>query len=424
MPVALVDCNNFYVSCERAFNPALEGRPVVVLSNNDGCAVARSNEVKALGVKMGAPWFQLRELALKHGIVALSSNYELYADMSNRVMTILSAFSPQQEVYSIDECFLDLAGFESRNLMRYGQEMRQRIRRWLGIPVCVGIAASKTLAKLANHVAKKQPKWQGVCDFGALAPSALEELLAAIDVSEVWGVGRRTRERLGGMGIHNVSALKRADTALIRRRFSVTLERTVLELRGTPCLTLEEITPAKQQIISSRSFGSPITSQQELSEAIASYMSRAAEKLRAQHCVAGAIQVNIRTSPHRVDDAQYSNAITLPLTTAGSDTRLLVRAALWGLKRLFRPGYRYANAGVMLMEISPDDNVQQSLFQTNADDGKSVRLMQAMDAINRRMGQDTVFLAGAGIGKRWRMKRGSKSPGYTTDWGEVAPAKC
>lgn len=424
MPVALVDCNNFYVSCERAFNPALEGKPVVVLSNNDGCAVARSNEVKALGVKMGAPWFQLRELALKHGIVALSSNYELYADMSNRVMTILSAFSPQQEVYSIDECFLDLAGFKSRNLMRYGQEMRQRIRRWLGIPVCVGVAASKTLAKLANHVAKKQPGWQGVCDFGALAPSALEELLATIDVSEVWGVGRRTRERLGGMGIHNVSALKRADTALIRRRFSVTLERTVLELRGAPCLALEDIVPAKQQIISSRSFGSPVTSQQELSEAIATYMSRAAEKLRAQHCVAGAIQVNIRTSPHRVDDAQYSNAITLPLTTAGSDTRLLVRAALWGLKRLFRPGYRYANAGVMLLEISPDDNVQQSLFQTDADDGKSVRLMQAMDAINRRMGQDTVFLAGAGIGKRWRMKRGNKSPGYTTDWGEIAVARC
>jgi len=302
--------------------------------------------------------------------------------------------------------------------------MRQRIRRWLGIPVCVGIAASKTLAKLANHVAKKQPEWQGVCDFGALASPALEELLAAIDVGEVWGVGRRIRERLGGMGIHNVSSLKCADTVLIRQRFSVTLERTVLELRGISCLTLEETAPAKQQIISSRSFGSPVTSQQELSEAIATYMSRAAEKLRAQHCVAGAIQVNIRTSPHREEDAQYSIAITLPLTTAGSDTRLLVRAALWGLKRLFRPGYRYANAGVMLMEISPDDSVQQSLFQTDANDGKSVRLMQAMDAINRRMGQDTLFLAGAGIGKRWRMKRGNKSPGYTTDWGEMAVARC
>ncbi len=424
MPIALVDCNNFFVSCERVFNPALEGKPVVVLSNNDGCAVARSNEVKALGVKMAAPWYQLRDLARRHGIVALSSNYELYADMSNRVMTILSAFSPRQEVYSIDECFLDLDGLEHRDLTRYGQEIRQRVRQWVGMPVCVGIAASKTLAKLANHVAKKQAAWNSVCDFGTLNAVALDELLDGIEVGEVWGVGRRTQERLGRMGIHSVLALKRADTGLIRQRFSVTLERTVRELRGIPCLALEELTPTNRQIISSRSFGTPVTSLQELSEAVATYVSRAAEKLRSQQAVAGAIQVYIRTNPHREDDPQYSNSMVLPLGTASSDTSRLVRAAQWGLRRIFRQGYRYAKAGVMLMDISPTDNVQQSLFGASENDGKSARLMQALDAINRRMGQNTLFLAGAGVEKRWRMRRGNKSPGYTTEWGEVALARC
>lgn len=424
MPIALVDCNNFFVSCERVFNPALEGKPVVVLSNNDGCAVARSNEAKALGVKMAAPWYQMRELAHRHGIVALSSNYELYADMSNRVMAILSAFSPRQEVYSIDECFLDLAGMAHRDLTRYAQEIRQRVRQWLGMPVCVGIAASKTLAKLANHVAKKQPEWDGVCDFGTLSTAALDDLLAGIEVGAVWGVGRRTQERLDKMGIHSVLALRRADTGLIRQRFSVTLERTVRELRGIPCLALEELTPANQQIISSRSFGTPVTSLQELSEAVTTYVSRAAEKLRGQQAVAGAIQVYIRTNPHREDDPQYSNSMVLPLTTASSDTTRLVRAAQWGLRRIFRPGYRYAKAGVMLMEIGRADGVQQSLFALTENEEKSARLMQALDSINRRMGQNTLFLAGAGVEKAWRMRRGNKSPGYTTEWGEVALARC
>jgi len=424
MPIALVDCNNFFVSCERVFNPALEGRPVVVLSNNDGCAVARSNEVKALGVKMAAPWFQLRDLARQHDIVALSSNYELYADMSNRVMSILSAFSPRQEVYSIDECFLDLAGMEHLDLTRYAQEIRQRIRQWVGMPVCVGIAASKTLAKLANHVAKKQPAWNSVCDFGTLSAAALDDLLAGIEVGEVWGVGRRTQERLARMGIHSVLALQRADTNLIRQRFSVTLERTVRELRGIPCLALEELAPTNQQIISSRSFGTPVTSLRELSEAVTTYVSRAAEKLRAQQAVAGAIQVTIRTNPHREDDPQYSNSMVLPLTTASSDTTRLVRAAQWGLRRIFRPGYRYAKAGVMLMDICRADGVQQSLFALTENEEKSARLMQALDSINQRMGQNTLFLAGAGVRKAWRMRRGNKSPGYTTEWGEVALARC
>ena len=250
---ALIDGNNFYVSCERVFNPSLEGKPVVVLSNNDGCAVARSQEVKALGITMATPWFQMQDLAKKHGIIALSSNYTLYADMSNRMMAVLRKFSPQQEVYSIDECFLSLDGFNT-DLTAYGQRIRQQVKRWTGIPVCVGIGSSKTLAKLANHVAKKRPEWHGVCDLGNLSASALDALLASIEVGEVWGVGSRIREKLASIQIHTVLALQQADSSLIRQQFSVVMERTIMELRGVSCLALEEIAPAKQQIMCSRSF--------------------------------------------------------------------------------------------------------------------------------------------------------------------------
>lgn len=283
---ALIDGNNFYVSCERVFNPQLENKPVVVLSNNDGCAVARSAEVKALGVKMGTPWFQMQDLAREHGIIALSSNYTLYADMSNRMMSVLRQYSPHQEVYSIDECFLGLDGMR-QDLTAYGQTMRQQVRRWTGIPVCVGIGPTKTLTKLANHIAKKGAKWNGVCDLGALQEAALNDLLAGIEVGEVWGVGRRLREQLAEMNIHTVLALKQADSNLIRRRFSVVLERIVLELRGISCMELEQVAPDKQQIVCSRSFGMAVLTLAELGEAVSSYMTRAAQKLRRQSSAAG-----------------------------------------------------------------------------------------------------------------------------------------
>ncbi len=416
---ALIDGNNFYVSCERVFNPALEGRPVVVLSNNDGCAVARSAEVKALGVRMATPWFQMQDLARKHGIVALSSNYTLYADMSNRMMSLLRQFSPRQEIYSIDECFLGLEGF-SRDLTAYGQEIRQRVRQWIGIPVCVGIAPSKTLAKLANHIAKKGPEWNGVCDLGALPDAERDRLMASIEAGEVWGVGRRLREQLAAIGIHTVLALKQADPALIRRRFSVVLERTVLELRGISCMGMEEVAPSKQQIVCSRSFGLPVLHLAELSEAVSSYATRAAEKLRRQSSVAGALHVYIATSPFREKDPQYSRGITIPLPQAADDTSRLVRAALWGLKQIYRPGYRYAKAGVMLMELGPAGCQQQALFGDEGAEKRSARLMQALDSINRKMGKDTLFLASSGIVKGWGMKQGNRSPCYTTDWGELA----
>lgn len=308
---ALVDCNNFYASCEKLFDPKLAGRPLVVLSNNDGCVVARSAQAKALGVPMGVPWFKIQALAREHGIVARSSNYALYADMSNRVVEILSGFTPCMEVYSIDESFLDFRGFADRTT--HGQFIRQRIAHWLGLPVCVGIAPTKTLAKLANHIAKKDPRFEGVCDLAQMAPEVRAAHFAAIDVGEVWGVGRRIAEQLAGMNIRTVADLANTNPQAIRRRFSVVLERTVRELNGTGCLDLEEMAPPKQQIMASRSFGQSVEDLPTLKEAVAAYTSRAAEKLRQQACVAGALTVMIRTNPFKPEAPQYQRTVTVPL---------------------------------------------------------------------------------------------------------------
>ncbi|BCB25917.1 DNA polymerase V subunit UmuC [Sulfurimicrobium lacus] len=421
--IALIDCNNFYVSCERVFNPRLEGRPVVVLSNNDGCVVARSNEVKALGVGMAVPWFQIRALAEQHDIVALSSNYALYADMSNRVMAILSSFSPSQEVYSIDECFLDLSGFEHLGLTRYAQTMRHRIRRQLGLPVCVGIATSKTLAKLANHVAKKRAAFDSVCDFGALDSGDLDRLLGDIEVGEVWGVGRRLAPKLGDMGIRTVLDLKRASPARIRQRFSIVLERTVEELNGVPRLSLEEVTAPNQQIISSRSFGMPVLGLAELQQAVQTYTVRAALKLRRQNALAGAIHVFIRTNPFKENAPQYSPSITVPLASPTSDSIALSHGALQGLKTIYRPGFAYTKAGVMLSELIPASRRALTLFDDPAQLARSTGLMQALDRINQTFGQGTIKLAGEGLTPHWHTKSERKSPCYTTRLSDVVVAQ-
>jgi len=417
--IALIDVNNFYVSCERVFNPALEGKPVVVLSNNDGCAIARSNEVKALGVKMGEPWFKLKDLARQHGIIAYSSNYALYADMSNRVMEILRQFSPQQEVYSIDECFLDLTGFQTRNLTDYGQQIKGRIRQWTGLPVCVGMGATKTLAKLANHIAKKNPQFNGVCDSNAMAADEWDDWLSRIEVGEVWGIGRKLAPQLSDMGIRSVLDLKQADATTLRSRFSVVLEKTIRELNGIVCLELEEMAPPKQQIVSSRSFGIHVSDLESLQESVTLYMSRAAEKLRRQQSYAGAVHVFIRTSPHNPKEPYYANAMTIPLPSPTDDTRQLVRSALWGLKRIYKPGHRYQKAGVMLSELVPAEGCQGDLFSTAKPDMKSAKLMEAMDQINRSMGKQRLKLGSEGFRQLWKMKQGNKSPCYTTRWGEM-----
>jgi DNA polymerase V len=418
---ALVDVNNFYVSCERVFNPSLEARPVVVLSNNDGCAVARSNEVKALGVKMGTPWFQLSALARQHSIVALSSNYALYADMSSRVVSILRDYSPNVEVYSIDESFLGLNGLDSLwpSFADMGQSMRQRVLQWTGLPVCVGIGPSKTLAKLANHIAKKNPRFNGVCDFAAMHPPEMSSLLAGIEVGEVWGVGRRIEAHLQAAGIRTVKDLRDAPSAWLRSRFGVVMERTGSELQGMSCLALEEVAPAKKQIIASRSFGQPVHALPDLSEALVSHTSRAAEKLRSQDGICSAIHVFIHTNPFRSQDPQYSNSVVIPLPNASADTRLLVRAALFGLKRIYKPGYAYKKAGVMLMEISDAQTAQGSLLLEHGKGQRSEGLMKAMDTLNQRYGRQAISVFASAAPKSWAMRRENMSPCYTTRWSDV-----
>lgn len=415
---ALVDCNNFYASCEKLFNPKLKDRPVVVLSNNDGCVVARSAEVKKLGIPMGVPWFKLREEAKRYGIVAFSSNYALYADLSNRVVQVLSEFSPCIEVYSIDESFLDLSGFERVGYQAYGAEIRQRVADWLGLAVCVGVGTTKTLAKLANHAAKKNLAGaDGVCDFTTMDEYELTKLFSCIDVGEVWGVGRKISARLEAMGIHTVQQLRDSDAETIRSQFSVVLERTVRELRGLSCLDLQEVVPEKQQIMSSRSFGQLIYDLADLEEAVANYVGKAAEKLRAQESLAGAVQVYIRTNIFKPEVPQYQRSFTVPLPEASSDTRVLTKWALKVLRRIYQPGYGYHKAGITLMNIAPAANQQFSLFASGgAGDARSQALMGVLDGINGKYGRGTVRLAAEGVEKAWQMRRGNLSPGYTTDW--------
>jgi len=418
--IALVDVNNFYVSTERVFNPKLEGKPVVVLSNNDGCVVARSAEVKALNIPMGEPWFKLKDIAKQHGIIAYSSNYALYADMSNRIMTVLSEFSHRQEIYSIDECFLDLTG-HPQDPKQTGQLIRQRIKQWVGVPVCVGIASSKTLAKLSNHVAKKRSQYQGVCNFNAMSPTEISDILDSIEVGEVWGIGRKLDAQLQVGGIHTVRQLRDFDVTRLRNRFGVVMERTVRELRGESCIEMSDIAPPKQQIISSRSFGRYVTELPELEEAVSSYVSRAAEKLRNQHSVASTLYVYIRTNPHKEGEPQYSPGLMIGLEQASCDTMKLVDAALKGLRHIYRNGYRYQKAGVMLSDIRPAGIVQGELFAPELPKPSSAqsKLMDTLDQINRKMGNGTLKIASEGTQQHWQMKRGNVSPAYTSRWSEL-----
>ena len=421
--IALIDGNNFYVSCERVFQPELEGKPVVVLSNNDGCVVARSQEVRALGVAMGTPWFKLKDLVRQHGIIGKSSNYTLYADMSQRMHAVIGQFAPEQEIYSIDETFLDLTGF-NRNLVEYGQQIRQRVRQWTGIPVCVGVGGTKTLAKLANHSAKKilVPEMaDGVVNFNQMSPGELNQLFGSIDVGEVWGVGRKNKERLYDIGIQTVKDLRNSSVSRIKNEFNVVLARTVAELNGESCLALEEVAPPKQQIVSSRSFGQPVLLLEDLNEAVVSYASRAAEKLRKQHHVASVIQVFVQTNPFKPDEPQYNNGVTVKLAKQTNDTFLLASAALYGLKRIYKPGYAYKKAGVMLGSLCPENLVPVDLF-TGFNEPETQRartLMATLDEINTKMGRGTVRSAGEGIQKAWAMRSGNKSNAFTTDWEQL-----
>jgi DNA polymerase V len=421
--IALVDCNNFYVSCERVFRPDLIGKPVAVLSNNDGCIVARSQEVKDLGIKMGVPVYQVQALIQRHKIQLFSSNYTLYADMSARVMSILEEFTPSQEVYSIDEAFLDLTGVCNQDPIAYGQCIRKTVLRSTGIPVCVGMGPTKTLAKLANFAAKKWKQTGGVLDLSD--PLRREKLMRIVPVGEVWGIGSRIAARLNQLGIVTVWDLAVQPGDRIRDQFNIVVARTAMELNGIPCLELEAISPDKQQIVCSRSFSRRLTEYRELSEALSEFCSRAAEKLRHQNSVAGHISVFIRTNPFNPSEPQYQRAAGITLPSATQDTRVIVGAANRLLKELFKEGYRYQKCGVQLSRIQPASIPDQmDLFDPAAfGHAGSGKLMQAVDRINRRFPKG-IAVAAAGFDHTWKAKAERISKRYTTDWGELVSAKC
>ena len=422
MPVfALVDCNNFYASCEKLFRPDLKDTPVVVLSNNDGCVVARSREAKLLGIKMGVPVFQIKAEMQRHGILAFSSNYALYADLSSRVMRTLEEMAPRVEVYSIDEAFLDLTGIESAiSLVEFGQQVRERIGHWIGITVCVGIAPTKTLAKLANHAAKKYPATQGVVDL--TNPDRQRRLLALVPVDDVWGVGKRLSKRLNALGITTALDLANASPRAIRDQFSVVLERTVRELNGESCIELEEIPPTKKQIVCSRSFGEKVTHFELLREAVCEYATRATEKLRKEQQQAKVMTVFIRTSPFKDNEPQYSNSASGELLIPSCDTRDFIELANHLLKRIWKDGFRYAKAGVMLSDFYDPGMFQPGLFDDISTRSNSQQLMSVLDTINQS-GAGKVFFAGQGTKKDWSMKREHLSPAYTTRWDQLPRVK-
>jgi DNA polymerase V len=435
---ALIDANNMYVSCERCFDPRLVGRPVVVLSSNDGACIARSNEAKDLGVGMAEPWFKVKHLEKTAGLIAVSANHELYSDMSARMMAVEARYAPRQEIYSVDESFLDFAGVRE-DLMAIGRDMRSTILKETGLPTSVGFGATKTLAKLANHIAKTADRKPGsypaklaqVCNLSALLPKEVDRLFATTDVGSIWGVGRRIGEKLRAGGVHTVLDLVRTDAATLRAQFSVVLEKTLLELRGTSCMEIDEAPGPRQQILVSRSFGTPITDVSGIIEAVSEFTSRAAERLRQQGSVTGAIGIFFMTSAFRSNDRQHAVNVTVPLARPTGDSAILLRTATDAVQAQFRPGFRYAKAGAVLSELRAAGQEQGEL-DLFADDLNEVskgtgraRLMVAMDALNNRFGRDSVRLgstAAASNGAEvpvWATKQERRSPRYTTRWAEM-----
>ncbi|MDM2906578.1 Y-family DNA polymerase [Citrobacter sp. Cpo015] len=420
---ALVDVNSFYASCETAFRPDLKGRPVVVLSNNDGCVIARNAEAKRAGVKMGDPYFRQKDLFRRYGVVCFSSNYELYADMSSRVMSTLEAMSPRCEIYSIDEAFCDLTGVRNcRVLQEFGQELKDAVYQNTGLAVGVGIAQTKTLAKLANHAAKKwQRQTGGVVDLSNL--DRQRKLMAALPVEEVWGVGRRISKKLEAMGIKTVLDLADTDIRFIRKHFNVVLERTVRELRGEPCLELEEFAPVKQEIVCSRSFGERVTDYDAMRQAICSYASRAAEKLRGEHQYCRFISTFVKTSPFALNEPYYGNSASVKLLTPTQDSRDIIAAATRSLDAIWKDGHRYQKAGVMLGDFFSQGIAQLNLFDDNAPRRGSEKLMEVLDHLNAKEGKGALYFAGQGIQQQWAMKREMLSPRYTTRYEDLLQVK-
>ena len=414
---ALVDCNSFYASCERIFRPDLKNTPIVVLSNNDGCVVALSKEAKTMGIKMCEPWFKIKKQFIKNEGVAFSSNYELYADISSRVMQTLEHLAPKTEIYSIDEAFLDLTGVSScMNLNSFGKQCKEIIDQWVGIPVRAGIGPTKTLAKAASYGAKKYPATQGVVDLSS--KKRQRKLLALMPVNEVWGVGRRLNKKLNAIGINTALHLADANSKLIRQRFSIVLERTLMELRGISCIGLEDIPPTKKQIIVSRTFSKKVTDKTSMHEAISDYAARAAEKLRRENQYCMMVSVFIRTNPFRNQDQQYSNSANYQFNGPTNDTREIILAAKNLISRIYKEDTNFIKAGIMLSDFFDEGVHQADLFIPWERKLKSNVLMKTVDKINTNNRRRITFAA-QGIKKSWSMKRKLHSPRYTTNWDDL-----
>ncbi|WP_339864826.1 Y-family DNA polymerase [Paremcibacter congregatus] len=412
MMYALVDCNCFYASCERVFRPELKGRPVVVLSNNDGCLIALSTEAKALGYKMGDAFFKVRHSLQNQQVAVFSSNYALYGDMSARVMKVLEAFSPDIEVYSIDEAFLSLRGFQGLDAL--GHKIKYDVERLTGVPVSVGIAPTKTLAKLANHVAKRFEGQNGSYVMAIPDP----EILKQINVSKVWGIGRNLTKQLETFGVFTAQSLSEMDPRLIRKRFSVVAERTVRELQGICCIPLEDAPPHPQNIMVSRGFKTRVKSRQEMEEAVSFYANRSSEKARQKKVFANAVHVFIRTDPYGDKDKSYKAGLHVTLNEARNDAGSIITAALTALRQIYKPEYNYQKAGVMLTGLVYDHERQRSFFNGGQNEN-TVKLMEVMDKINRIHGRETIRPASAGSNKTWFMAREYLSPCYTTRWSDL-----
>lgn len=416
---ALIDGNSFYCSCERVFDPALARRPVIVLSNNDGCAVARTAEAKALGIGMGVPYFEVRELCEANRVAVLSSNYSLYGDMSRRLNAIYGELAAAVEIYSIDESFLDVSSLHGRERETFGRDLRATVARWTGIPTCVGIGPTKTLAKLANHIAKAEPALGGVCDLTEAA--ARERWLGRVGVGKVWGIGPAAVGKLACAGVETAAQLGAMPLPLARRLLTVTGERTVLELRGIACMALEDAPPTRKGCAVTRSFSAPVTTLDAMLEAVSAYATRAAEKLRGHGLEAAHLTVFMHTSPFRRTEPGHSGSRTVHLPEASADTLELVRAARRGARAVFREGYRYIKAGVVMDDLIRAGSGPRPLFEAR-DRARSEKLMDALDALNGRFGRGTLAPAAAGLKREWQTRFERRSPRYTTRLDELPVA--
>lgn len=424
MPMfGLADVNSFYASCEALFRPDLRGKPVIVLSNNDGCVIARSAGAKALGIKMGAPWFQIKKETYSDVIHTFSSNYALYHSMSQRVMTALEELTPKVEQYSIDEMFLDLTGIDGcEDFEHFGRRLRSHVHSITGLTVGVGMGPTKTLAKSAQWASKEWKQFRGVLALTTGNPRRTETLLQNQPVEEIWGVGRRIAKKLNIMGIKNALQLSRAHPALIRKNFSVVLERTVRELNGESCIPLEEFAPAKQQIVCSRSFGERITSKDAMQQALCQYATRASEKLRGERQFCRRVGIFIRTSPHATGEVFYGNSASENLKIPTQDTRDVIEVAMRSLDRIWLDGRRYMKAGIMLDDFTPNGVSQLNLFDEDGPRPNSAKLMKVLDGINQS-GLGNLWFASQGVSTEWKMKREMLSPAWTTNWNDIPVAK-